>query len=142
MMKTMILWSFTIKKCLVIGEKVVQFPPCLLNLACSLNKKKKIFHPARLIQPDRLIEPARLMWFIVFFLVNLHFIVHFSTLNFHFQSLCCRGEVDNLKAGGCTIHSRKCGADLGLFIKLSSCHLVILSGKHKGGFFPAPYVDR
>ena len=76
------------------------------------------------------------------FLVNLHFIVLFSTLNFHFQSLCCRGLVDNLKAGGCTIHSRKCGADLGLFIKLSSCHLVILSGKHKGGFFPAPYVDR
>lgn len=59
-----------------------------------------------------------------------------------YESLCCRGEVDNLKAGGCTIHSRKCGADLGLFIKLSSCHLVILSGKHKGGFFPAPYVDR
>jgi hypothetical protein len=58
-----------------------------------------------------------------------------------YEYLCCRGEVDNLKAGGCTIHSRKCGADLGLFIKLSSCHLVILSGKHKGGFFPAPYVD-
>ena len=59
-----------------------------------------------------------------------------------FQSYCCKGEVDGLKAGGCTIHSRKCGADLGLFIKLSSCQLVILSGKHKGGFYPAPYVDR
>ena len=59
-----------------------------------------------------------------------------------FQSYCCKGELDGRKAGGCNIHARKCGADLGLFIKLSSCQLVILSGVSRGGSFPAPYVDR
>jgi len=59
-----------------------------------------------------------------------------------YESYCCKGEIDNTKVGGCTLHARKCGADLGLFIKLSSCQLVILSGKHSGGFYPAPYVDR
>ena len=65
-----------------------------------------------------------------------------NTFSLYFQSYCCKGEIDNTKVGGCTLHARKCGADLGLFIKLSSCQLVILSGKHSGGFYPAPYVDR
>ena len=56
MIKTMIFISFTRKKCLLLEEKAVQFPPCLLNLACSLNYFSKIFHPAGLIQPACLIE--------------------------------------------------------------------------------------
>ncbi len=68
-------------------------------------------------------------------------LVQFSH-NKSFQSYCCKGEIDGRKAGGCTIHARRCGADLGLFIKLSSCQLIVLYDGKKGGFFPAPYVDR
>jgi hypothetical protein len=45
----MIFRSFTRNKCLLHEEKPVQFPPCLLNVACSLNYFSKIFHPARLM---------------------------------------------------------------------------------------------
>ena len=40
----MIFRSFTRKKCLLLEEKAVQFPPCLLNVACSLNYFSTIFH--------------------------------------------------------------------------------------------------
>ena len=56
MIKTMIFRSFTRKKCLLLENKAMQFPPCLLNVACLLNYFSKIFHPACLMQPVRLIE--------------------------------------------------------------------------------------
>ena len=81
-----------------------------------------------------------------------------------FQTYCCKEELSSARsAGGCAVHARKCGADLGLFIKLASCQLVIKTGMGKGketdakywieifhwfmpfflgGLFPAPYVDR
>ena len=49
-----------------------------------------------------------------------------------FQSNCCRGEIANQKVGGCTLHSQKCGAGVGLFLNPNRCELLILFQRHKG----------
>jgi hypothetical protein len=48
MIKTILFRSFTRKKCLLLEEKAVQFPPCLLNVACSLNYFSKNIPPCSL----------------------------------------------------------------------------------------------
>ena len=53
-------------------------------------------------------------------------------LKFLFQSYCCRGEINNFKVGGCTLHAQKCNGGLGIFIKPNRCELVILMDKTRG----------
>merc|ERR1712088_1085223 len=34
------------------------------------------------------------------------------------QSPCCELQLDRVKAGGCTVHARRCGGDNGIFLRL------------------------
>ena len=66
-------------------------------------------------------------------LKNLVFSIFFNVFKLIFQTYCCKEELSSARsAGGCAVHARKCGADLGLFIKLASCQLVIKTGMGKG----------
>ena len=65
MIKIMNFRRFTKKKCLLKEEKAVQFPPCLLSLACLLNYFSKIFNSARLIQPARLKETWKYCMYLI-----------------------------------------------------------------------------
>lgn len=52
------------------------------------------------------------------------------------QALCC--TVDG--QGGCFRHMRECGGNIGLFLNVRRCAVLMLSGRN-GSFFAAPYLD-
>lgn len=43
--------------------------------------------------------------------------------------------------GSCTYHSYECSAGVGLFLRIRSCQLLLLSAKTQGCYMVAPYVD-
>ena len=57
------------------------------------------------------------------------------------QSQCCEAVVDGVKCGGCTLHSRTCGAGTEVFLQIRKCFVVLLSKMHRGTILPAPYLD-
>jgi E3 ubiquitin-protein ligase UBR2 len=57
------------------------------------------------------------------------------------QSPCCELQLDRVKAGGCTVHARRCGGDNGIFLRLRKCQIILLSDVKRGVLLPAPYVD-
>ncbi|XP_063428523.1 E3 ubiquitin-protein ligase UBR2-like isoform X1 [Mytilus trossulus] len=57
------------------------------------------------------------------------------------QSYCCQTELDGVKVGAATEHSYKCGAGVGIFLRVRECQVLLLTGKTKGCFVPPPYLD-
>ncbi|XP_061173944.1 E3 ubiquitin-protein ligase UBR2-like isoform X1 [Saccostrea echinata] len=56
------------------------------------------------------------------------------------QSYCCQTEVKDTKVGAATEHTLRCGAGVGILLRVRECQIVLLAGT-KGCFIPAPYVD-
>lgn len=56
------------------------------------------------------------------------------------QSYCCQTEIKDLKVGAATEHTYRCGAGVGILLRVRECQIVLLAGT-KGCFIPAPYVD-
>ncbi len=40
--------------------------------------------------------------------------------------------VNGLRSGGCTVHANKCGATQGMFLKLRTCEVLLLSESKRG----------
>jgi len=57
------------------------------------------------------------------------------------QSHCCETIIDGHKCGGCTSHARNCCADVGIFLRIRECIIVLHSKVTRGTFLPAPYID-
>ncbi|XP_076464873.1 E3 ubiquitin-protein ligase UBR2-like isoform X2 [Babylonia areolata] len=57
------------------------------------------------------------------------------------QSYCCQTDIDGTTVGAATQHACSCGAGTGIFLRVRDCQILLLSGKTKGCFLPAPYVD-
>jgi len=57
------------------------------------------------------------------------------------QSHCCDAVMSGFKCGGCTTHARECGADIGIFLRIRECIVVLHSKVTRGTFLPAPYLD-
>jgi len=49
--------------------------------------------------------------------------------------------MSGFKCGGCTTHARECGADIGIFLRIRECIVVLHSKVTRGTFLPAPYLD-
>ena len=49
-----------------------------------------------------------------------------------FQSPCCELQIDRIKAGGCTVHARRCSGDSGIFLRLRKCQIILLSDVKRG----------
>lgn len=43
--------------------------------------------------------------------------------------------------GSCTYHAYECCAGVGIFLRIRDCKILLISGKSKGCYMPAPYVD-
>ncbi|XP_048393035.2 E3 ubiquitin-protein ligase UBR1 isoform X2 [Stegostoma tigrinum] len=57
------------------------------------------------------------------------------------QSQCCREEVNGEEVGACAAHAMNCGSGLGMFLRIRECQVLLLAGKNRGCFIPAPYLD-
>ncbi|XP_069773436.1 E3 ubiquitin-protein ligase UBR1 isoform X2 [Narcine bancroftii] len=57
------------------------------------------------------------------------------------QSQCCREEVNGEVFGACAAHTINCGSGLGMFLRIRECQVLLLAGKNRGCFIPAPYLD-
>ncbi|XP_078262328.1 E3 ubiquitin-protein ligase UBR1 [Rhinoraja longicauda] len=57
------------------------------------------------------------------------------------QSQCCREEVNGEEFGACAVHAINCGSGLGMFLRIRECQVLLLAGKNRGCFIPAPYLD-
>lgn len=57
------------------------------------------------------------------------------------QSYCCQTELENDRLGACTYHAHFCGAEVGIFLRIRDCKILLLARKTKGCFMPPPYVD-
>lgn len=43
--------------------------------------------------------------------------------------------------GSCTYHAYECSGGVGVFLRIRNCQILLLSGKSKGCYMPAPYID-
>ncbi|XP_062910214.1 E3 ubiquitin-protein ligase UBR1 isoform X1 [Mobula hypostoma] len=57
------------------------------------------------------------------------------------QSQCCREEVNGEEFGACVAHTMNYGSGLGMFLRIRECDVLLLAGKNRGCFIPAPYLD-
>jgi E3 ubiquitin-protein ligase UBR2 len=57
------------------------------------------------------------------------------------QSFCCQQDLEGSKVGACVHHASVCGAGVGIFLRIRECRVLLISGKSKGCFIDAPYVD-
>uniref|UniRef100_A0A1W7R9B1 E3 ubiquitin-protein ligase n=1 Tax=Hadrurus spadix TaxID=141984 RepID=A0A1W7R9B1_9SCOR len=57
------------------------------------------------------------------------------------QSYCCQTELENDRVGACTYHAHFCGAEVGVFLRIRDCKILLLARKTKGCYMPPPYVD-
>ncbi|XP_048585826.1 E3 ubiquitin-protein ligase UBR2 isoform X2 [Nematostella vectensis] len=57
------------------------------------------------------------------------------------QSYCCQTEVRGGKVGACAAHAQKCGAGVGVFLRVRECQILLMANRTKGSFYPAPYLD-
>ena len=48
------------------------------------------------------------------------------------HSHCCEALLDGHRCGGCTAHARTCGADIGIFLRIRECIVVIHSKVTRG----------
>ncbi|XP_066487271.1 E3 ubiquitin-protein ligase UBR1 isoform X2 [Tiliqua scincoides] len=57
------------------------------------------------------------------------------------QNNCCQELVNGEELGACTSHAVHCGAGVCIFLKIRDCKVVLIGGKTRGCFYPAPYLD-
>jgi len=57
------------------------------------------------------------------------------------QSYCCQTEVEGDKVGACAAHALKCGAGVGVFLRVRECQILLMTNKNKGCFYSPPYLD-
>lgn len=57
------------------------------------------------------------------------------------QSYCCQIEVNNTHLGACNFHASKCGAGIGIFLRVRECEVLFLASPHRGCFVTPPYLD-
>ncbi|XP_048456442.1 E3 ubiquitin-protein ligase UBR1 [Rhincodon typus] len=57
------------------------------------------------------------------------------------QCRCCREEINGEEVGACAAHAINCGSGLGMFLRIRECQVLLLAGKNRGCFIPAPYLD-
>lgn len=43
--------------------------------------------------------------------------------------------------GSCTYHAYECSGGVGVFLRIRNCQIMLLSGRSKGCYMPAPYID-
>lgn len=43
--------------------------------------------------------------------------------------------------GSCTYHAYECSGGVGVFLRIRNCQILLLSGRSKGCYMPAPYID-
>lgn len=43
--------------------------------------------------------------------------------------------------GSCTYHAHECSGGVGVFLRIRNCQILLLSGRSKGCYMPAPYID-
>jgi len=58
------------------------------------------------------------------------------------QSYCCQMDLDGGSVGACTAHAHYCGSSHGIFLRVRKCKMVMLSGRARGCFVSAPYLDQ
>lgn len=58
------------------------------------------------------------------------------------QSYCCQTELSkNMMVGACTYHASKCGAGVGIFLRVRECEVLFLRSPNRGCFITPPYLD-
>lgn len=57
------------------------------------------------------------------------------------QSYCCQYQLYDVMVGACTYHADKCGAGVGLFLRIRECEILFLRISNRGSFGCAPYLD-
>lgn len=57
------------------------------------------------------------------------------------QSYCCQAEFNKIQVGACNFHANKCGAGIGIFLRVRECEILYLASPHRGCFASPPYLD-
>lgn len=57
------------------------------------------------------------------------------------QSYCCQTELNKMPVGACNFHASKCGAGIGIFLRVRECEILFLAAPHRGCFVSPPYLD-
>lgn len=57
------------------------------------------------------------------------------------QSYCCQTELNKVVVGACNYHAYKCGAGVGIFLRVRECEILFLASPHRGCFASPPYLD-
>lgn len=57
------------------------------------------------------------------------------------QSYCCQTELYKTIVGACNYHAHKCGAGIGIFLRVRDCEILFLASPHRGCFLSPPYLD-
>lgn len=57
------------------------------------------------------------------------------------EGYCCKEVVGDRSVGSCTAHALRCGAGIGIFLRVRDCIVLLISGIGKGCFYPPPYLD-
>jgi len=58
------------------------------------------------------------------------------------HSYCCQVELDRVSVGACTAHAHSCCAGAGIFLRVRECKIIMLTGRTRGCFVAAPYLDQ
>lgn len=57
------------------------------------------------------------------------------------QSYCCQALVSMSMVGACNYHAHKCGAGVGIFLRVRECEILFLACPQRGCFASPPYLD-
>ncbi|XP_057659801.1 E3 ubiquitin-protein ligase UBR2 isoform X1 [Diorhabda carinulata] len=57
------------------------------------------------------------------------------------QSYCCQTELNKTPVGACNYHANKCGAGIGIFLRVRECEILFLAAPHRGCLVSPPYLD-
>lgn len=57
------------------------------------------------------------------------------------QSYCCQTELYKNIVGACTFHASKCGAGVGVFLRVRECEILFLRNLNRGSLACPPYLD-
>lgn len=63
-----------------------------------------------------------------------------STIN-SFTSMISNSHINQQLVGSCTYHAHECSGGVGVFLRIRNCQILLLSGRSKGCYMPAPYID-
>ncbi|XP_017779265.1 PREDICTED: E3 ubiquitin-protein ligase UBR2 isoform X2 [Nicrophorus vespilloides] len=57
------------------------------------------------------------------------------------QSYCCQTELNKVIIGACNYHAHRCGAGVGIFLRVRECEVMFLASPHRGCYVSPPYLD-